>query len=402
VSLLAHIVLDGRSSDEPAVTRALAYVLRSLPCVTGAFLDPLCHNHVDDFNLGHARLDGSVSDGTGRPDLVIRDESGRARVVIENKFWAPLTEHQPVSYLRHLPDDQSGALLFVAPAERIPTLWDELTQRLGNEGFALIDEHEQDDVKSATVGPRGQRVLLITSWTRVLDVLQSAAEKQRRPELLCDLTQLRGLATQHRRRYGMSSASIVWWYGPFATVQESCNWAIEAEIPTACLYMALSGHTVRHIDCTDNRAVRFDNAQPHRDRGFLQLAEAEHDYYLGHVTPTPAGRGGLLSAMNNATTALKSLLLNGNPPDDLYVSVFSSFFATQVEEGDYPAIAPPIDFPLVVAFDPYPPAPDEANWIVVRAPIRAPADCATASDVAQLRADIADLRAAVIGGDDGC
>ena len=340
MSLLAHIVLNGRSSAEPAVTRALVYVLRSLPCVTDAFLGPLCHNHIDDFDLGHVRLDGSASDETGRPDLIIRDETGRARVVIENKFWAPLTKHQPVSYLEHLPNDQSGALLFVAPAERIPALWDELTQRLGSEGVALVDEYEENDVKSAKVGPGRQRVLLITSWTRVLDVLRNAAEEQQRPELLCDLAQLRGLATQHPRRYVMPSATIVWWYGPFETVRELREWAVGWEYG-ACLYLALSGHTVRHVGCTDDPAVRFNNAQPHRDRDFLQLTEAEYTYFLGEVTPTPAGNAGLLNAVNNAATALNSLLFNGDPPDS-YVSVFSSFFAAQ-EDGN-PAIAPRLNF----------------------------------------------------------
>ena len=325
VSLLAHIVLNGRASAEPAVTRALVYVLRSLPCVTDAFLGPLCHNHIDDFDLRRVRFDGSASDGTGRPDLIIRDETGGARVVIENKFWAPLTKYQPVSYLEHLPDDQSGALLFVAPAERIPALWDELTQRLGSAGVTLVDEYEENDVKSAKVGPSRRRALLITSWTRVLDVLQNAAEEQLRPELLCDLAQLRGLATQHRRRYVMPSATIVWWYGPFETVQKLREWAVEYNYG-ACLYMALSGHTVRYVGCTDDPAVRFNNAQPHHDRNFLQLTEAEHTYFLGEVTPTPAGNTGLLNAVNNSAAALNSLLLGGDTPDS-YVSVFSSFFA---------------------------------------------------------------------------
>ena len=196
----------------------------------------------------------------------------------------------------------------------------------------------------------------------------------------------------------MPSATIVWWYGPFETVRELREWAVGSEYG-ACLYLALSGHTVRHVGCTDDPAVRFNNAQPHRDRDFLQLTEAEHTYFLGEVTPTPAGNAGLLNAVNNSATALNSLLLNGDPPDS-YVSVFSSFFAAR-EDGN-PAIAPPIEFPLVIAFDPYPPPPDEANWIVVRAPIRAPAGCATSGDVAQLRAEIADLRAAVIGGDEVC
>jgi hypothetical protein len=35
----------------------------------------------------------------GIPDIKLRDKDGNARVIIENKFWAPLTNLQPCGYL---------------------------------------------------------------------------------------------------------------------------------------------------------------------------------------------------------------------------------------------------------------------------------------------------------------
>ena len=401
MSVLAHIVLDGRFSAEPTVTRALAYVLSSLPCVTDAFVDPLCRGHVDGFDLGPVRIDRRSLNQDDRPDLTLRDADNRARVVVENKFWARLTERQPVSYLENLLDDQPSALLFIAPAQRIPALWAELIDRCGAAGLEFVDERDENCVISARIAPARQRVLLITSWTRVLDVLTEATRGGERSDVLCDVAQLRALVTQHPRRYRMPSASIVWWYGPYDTMEELREAAIGFEIPVV-LYMALSGHTVRRIGWTDDPAVQFGPAQPHRDRDFLHLAEAEHTYYLGQLAPpAPAGPNGLQNAASNAVAAFNSVLFNGHPPDE-HVSLFSSFCDTQMEmhEGDedYPLRDPPTGFAVVIAFNPYPPPPGEANWIVVRAPT----GYATTGDIAQLRAELAALRAAVMGGNKAC
>lgn len=45
------------------------------------------------------------------------------RLLVELKFWAGLTDNQPVAYLKKLPTDCHSALLEVAPARRIESLW---------------------------------------------------------------------------------------------------------------------------------------------------------------------------------------------------------------------------------------------------------------------------------------
>ena len=63
-----------------------------------------------------------------RPDLVGRTEHGEELLLIEAKFWAGLTEHQPITYLQRLPP--GGALLFVVPEARLPSIWNELLSAL--------------------------------------------------------------------------------------------------------------------------------------------------------------------------------------------------------------------------------------------------------------------------------
>ena len=70
-----------------------------------------------------------------RPDLTIHDSDGRARVFVENKFWAGLTDAQPVSYLSCLPKVPPSALVFIVPEQRVSTVWNELMARCSDAGL---------------------------------------------------------------------------------------------------------------------------------------------------------------------------------------------------------------------------------------------------------------------------
>src|SRR5271157_5485929 len=59
-----------------------------------------------------------VSQEGGIPDLRCLDERGETRVLVENKFWAGLTENQPIAYLKLLPENLESVLLFVVPEAR--------------------------------------------------------------------------------------------------------------------------------------------------------------------------------------------------------------------------------------------------------------------------------------------
>ena len=107
-----------------------------------------------------------------RPDLTIHDTRGSVRVLIENKFWAGLTDAQPVSHLGNLPEDVPSALLFIVPEQRVPAVWNELKVRCVQAGLELAEESGTRNVIWARIG---SGTLLITSWKHVLNVLLDAA-----------------------------------------------------------------------------------------------------------------------------------------------------------------------------------------------------------------------------------
>jgi len=188
MSVLAHVVLGGALQNEPAATQALAYMLRSSPDIARAFVGMLQEANIE-FEPG--RVEAEQEHEEARPDLTIHDGDGRVRVFVENKFWAGLTDAQPVSYLKDLPEDLPSALMFIVPEQRVPTVWSELRERCRQAGFEPEDAPGGTAVMRAHVGCH---TMLIASWRYVLDRLLDAARAGGHDTIGHDILQLQGLA----------------------------------------------------------------------------------------------------------------------------------------------------------------------------------------------------------------
>jgi hypothetical protein len=112
------------------------------------------------------------TEGAIRPDMW-GFEGSLPRVFVENKFWAGLTDNQPVNYLGQLAAySKPTILLMVAPAARQHALWRELQRRLRAANISLDAQIDAAGIAYAartSLGP----LLAITSWNNVLSVLGS-------------------------------------------------------------------------------------------------------------------------------------------------------------------------------------------------------------------------------------
>jgi len=190
MSILAHIVLGGSQQNEPAATQALAYILNAGPDIVRAFVGILRDANVE-FEPG--RVEAESAHEEAQPDLTIRDSNGYVRAFVENKFWAGLTEAQPVSYLEKLPENPPSALLFVVPQQRVSTVWNELRARCSEAG---LDWVEADGRRAAPWARIGCKTIMIASWNRILERLLDAADSGERDDVRRDILQLRGLTSQ--------------------------------------------------------------------------------------------------------------------------------------------------------------------------------------------------------------
>ena len=128
------------------------------------------------------------------PDLVGVDGNNVERLLIEAKFWAGLTEHQPNGYLNRLPKCGPAALLFVAPEARIDTLWSSLRHRVEDAGreLVLVISATRHRYSARVVDTEGY--LMLVSWSTLLSSLSSAASTAGDSAIEADIRQLRGLA----------------------------------------------------------------------------------------------------------------------------------------------------------------------------------------------------------------
>ena len=184
MSVLAHIVTQTPNlAAEPAATQALGYILGASPELATSLTDLLWPDA--GFELGHVETERRFGDF--RPDLTIFDSDRRHRIFVENKFWAGLTDAQPVQYLRALRDDLPSGLVFILPEQRILTVWDELKRR-------SLDAYESGNESPPGRVARlqmGTRTMCAASWQHVLDLLEQISPND---DAKRDVLQLRGLA----------------------------------------------------------------------------------------------------------------------------------------------------------------------------------------------------------------
>ncbi|MDE2989793.1 MAG: hypothetical protein OXU21_01825 [Chloroflexota bacterium] len=193
-TLLAYLVPRVTHSTENTAIEALGYILSRSAACRGALRDVL---RSGGSQIGAiARVETEVSDEKGgRPDLAGFDEHGRERLLIEVKFWAGLQPGQPNAYLKRLiKSDATGpsALLFVAPAARLETLWDEVRRRAE---AAEVEVSEASDLKSAVIDG-GECRLMLTSWAALLGAMAVRASAAGDSATALDIRQLLGLANR--------------------------------------------------------------------------------------------------------------------------------------------------------------------------------------------------------------
>ena len=189
-TLLAHLSPRFTERAEDIAVEALGYILsRSKPSRAG--LEDILRNGGADIGP-ISRVATQVGEERTRPDIVCFDGSGAERVLIEAKFWAGLTDSQPVAYLKRLPADKASALLVIAPAARFESLWPELQRRVADDGdITLGESNKESGLFAATAGER-QR-LLMTSWTALLNRMAYRATDAGDTPAENDIRQLRGL-----------------------------------------------------------------------------------------------------------------------------------------------------------------------------------------------------------------
>jgi hypothetical protein len=193
-TVFSYIVQKRLSQEnENVATEALAFIVDSSERGRNGLMKLLRGIAPD---LPALRFRTQQTEGSARPDMWGLD-GDTPRVFIENKFWAGLTESQPVEYLKRLAQYPNPAvLLVVVPEARLEIVWRAFKRRLDTPDVSISDRNPPANVAYVAAVDFGTALataptLAITSWAKALFAIE--AELADEPQHRNDLLQLRAL-----------------------------------------------------------------------------------------------------------------------------------------------------------------------------------------------------------------
>lgn len=192
-SLFGHLAFKFVSQTENLATESLGYILKSSKTANESFIDLINIFKIKLKEPVFFRTQVNVEE-SGVLDLVCFDEDYSPVCIIESKFWAGLTDNQPVSYLKGLSEEKKGILLFLCPSKRIPTLWRELLVRCKEAGIVPNEISIQSNVKCARINDL--HLIGVISWTDLLSFFDKKLSLSGDTYALSDLQQLKGLCSR--------------------------------------------------------------------------------------------------------------------------------------------------------------------------------------------------------------
>ena len=190
-TLLAYLVSRFPGNTENIATEALRHIFDQSDASIEALNDVVQSGvrgiePIQTVSTQVVHADGTI------PDIVGFDENGKERALVEVKFWAGLTANQPNGYLNRLPDDGPAVLVFLAPEDRVLSLWRQLRNRVSGKQMEWIDIDAER--KCVRVG-NTQRHLMVVSWGGLLDSMAARSRDDgTQPHIEAEIRQLRSLA----------------------------------------------------------------------------------------------------------------------------------------------------------------------------------------------------------------
>ncbi len=189
--LLSHLIERFGPSAENLATESLCFILRNSLIASNAFIDFLHPTGVDVprplyYEPQQSGIEGSI------PDMTCVNGNNRKRVIVENKFWAGLTDNQPLAYISELPAAVPAVLLFIVLKSRLQSTWAALLDCCNKTGSITITNPRMcSGIQVADLNQNHK--LAITSWQTILTVLERAVNSAGQVAVLGDLEQLKGL-----------------------------------------------------------------------------------------------------------------------------------------------------------------------------------------------------------------
>ena len=184
-SLLGQFYTRIKGSQEDIASEGLTYILqRSISArkALNKIIQLESGIEFEDINY----LTQNVGAKLERPDISGIDNSGKEVIILEAKFWASLTDNQPIKYLNRL--GENSILMFICPTLRVRPVFDELNMRLQKANFSNQIKNENHSFKL-----NNNKTLIVKTWQEILGTIRIQLVQDNEQILLSDLDQIIGL-----------------------------------------------------------------------------------------------------------------------------------------------------------------------------------------------------------------
>jgi hypothetical protein len=201
--LFGHLAVKFGRSAEDLATEGLRYLL-DRRVAREAFVGFVNARAAAELPEALAfRTQEGTEDGDGRPDMLGVAGDGATPLVVESKFWAGLTAHQPNGYLRELAGTPGSVLLFLVPHPRREYIWPTLRAR-AEEEFVVAEGAGTDGAAEGAERPSfvldlaNGTTLVLASWRDALNAIEAAVRAEGGMHaLLEDIHQVQSLCERY-------------------------------------------------------------------------------------------------------------------------------------------------------------------------------------------------------------
>ena len=183
-TLLGQFYTKIKGSQEDIASEGLVYILqrsKNARSTINKIVKNECGIELPDLDF----ISQNIGEKLERPDISGFDDNRKERLIFEAKFWASLTENQPVNYLNRLVEN--SVLIFVCPSLRVRPIYSDVLNRIKSE----TDTFQQfDDIHAIILS--GNKHILIKTWDEILGIIRIQLAQENNQPLLSDIDQIIG------------------------------------------------------------------------------------------------------------------------------------------------------------------------------------------------------------------
>ena len=163
-SLLGQFYNRIKGSQEDVASEGLAYILQNSKSARNALHKIIKLDSGLDFdNINYTTQ--NIGEKLERTDISGYNIDNKEVIIIEAKFWASLTDNQPLTYLERL--SENSILVFACPTLRVRPVFDEVKKRIFDDKQKYESNPNSHFIKLAN-----NKNIVIKTWNEILGTIR--------------------------------------------------------------------------------------------------------------------------------------------------------------------------------------------------------------------------------------